>query len=464
MNKRLVVLCVLTANLCAATLDTWAQSAASNRINGVAEFLLDRANENAAAMLQRDMKSNRLLKCYLPETYKSATSGNLQLLLQSGPEIWKRSVESDLKNFGAHLLLNKISSGTFKAWSSGIEDQYIGVLRNVTVQVDGKGFEVTSIPLNAPPEVKAAVNSFYPDYLKAQETIKGIISNLEAARSASSDCPAAPVAPALKEISEVIGDLRMQMARFQKADIALKAPVILSEAAIYDSIASLDVVDQRLKYYQDRIEQIHREGTLVVQMFKLDELIRDSIQSGENPLIAASAVREYDRFSRYALSLATLSEAESTTQAKAVLRQLALPPVNFAAKREHAANKVLISAYFGVGGGLEFLNRSTKGFGGLSVPVGLEYTRGLRRGSVSFMLAPLDFAHPINQIINSKGSSAEFKDIFAPGIYMGYGVEKLPIMLGVGYSQGPSLTTLQGGNRGRTFIFLGMDLPLLNLY
>jgi hypothetical protein len=465
MNRRISVLFLALAIPFTKPPAAIAQSATTNRINGVAEFLLERANENATAMLQRDMRASRLLKCYLPETYKSATSKNLQLLLQSGPELWKRSVEADLKNFGAHLLLNKISSGTFKTWSDGITDQYIAVLRNVTVQVDGKQYEVTSIPLTASAEVKASVNSFYPDYLKAQERIKNIVSQLEAARSSSpADCPSAPIVPALKEIAEVINNLKAQMARFQKSDVAFKAPVNLPEATFYNSLAALEVIDQRLKYYQARIDAIRREESLVVQMYKLDELIRDSIKSGENPLIAAAAAKEYDRFSRYALSLATLSEAESVGQAKAVLRQLALPPVSFTAKREVGANKVTISAYFGASGGVEVVDRASKGFGGLAVPLGLEYSRGLRNGSAGVMFAPLDFAHPINQVINARGSSAEFKDIFAPGVYLTYGFRELPLLLGAGYSRGPSLTATQGGNRGRGFMFLGMDLPLLNLY
>lgn len=440
-----------------------AMNPTENRINGVAEFLVERAHGNAVAMLQRDMKSNRFLKCYLPETYKSATSGNLQILLQSGPELWKRSVENDLQNFGTHLLLNKISSETFHAWIENIEAQYVTVLRSVTIQVAGKQIEVTSIPLKATAEERAAANSFYDFFVPAQNKIREVVAELETARASSTDCPSAPIIPTLKELGKIADDFKTQMKRFQKADVSFKSPVALPDASIHETIDALNRLDLRLKYYQDRIDEIRREGDLAVQMFKLDELIRDSIAAGENPLIAAS-VKEYDRFSRYALSLATLSTAESPDQAKAVLRQLAVPPVSYAIKREVNANKVMITAYFGAAGGQEFINGSSKGFGGLTVPLGLEYTRGYQKGSVSLLLAPLDFAHPVNQIVNARGSSAEFKDIFAPGAYLAYGFPDIPLLVGIGYSHGPSLTGDQQGNRGRGLAFVAMDLPLLNLY
>ena len=125
----------------------------------------------------------------------------------------------------------------------------------------------------------------------------------------------------------------------------------------------------------------------------------------------------------------------------------------------------MISAYFGAQGGVESTtNDGGKGFGGLTVPVGFEYSYGLNNGSVSVMLAPFDFAHPVNQIINNSEGSADFKDIFNPGLYISYGFKKLPLLVGTGYSRGPSITEVQEGNNGRYFLFIGLDMPLFNLY
>ncbi len=80
------------------------------------------------------------------------------------------------------------------------------------------------------------------------------------------------------------------------------------------------------------------------------------------------------------------------------------------------------------------------------------------------MLAPFDFANPVNKIINNSSGAADFKDILNPGAYISYGWKKLPLLIGVGYSRGPSITEIQESNNRRYFLFFGLDMPLFNLY
>jgi len=456
MKKRISVSTLLILGILFVR-NAWAESATSNRINGTAEFLLERAKATAIAMLQRDMKLNRYLQYYLPETYKSVTSDNLQLLLQSGPDLWKRSVEADLKNFGAQMLLSKVSTETFNQWASSLDKQYIELLRNVTVRIESETYPVDRIPLNASSEVKDTVNSFYTEYLKAQGRIRQVVSELQENQNAIA------INQALSEIGQIADDLSLQLMRFKRPDIVKIGAANMPNTVFYDSIAALKEIDQKYKYYQEKIDEIRREPALVVQMFRLDQLIRKSIASGDN-FVVVSSTREYNHFSRYALGLATLSEAESPEQVKSVLTQLALPPVSYAVKREIGVNRFMISSYFGVSGGVESVRGPEKGYAGLSVPVGLEYTHGWRRGCTGVMLSPVDFAQPVNHIINSQESSAEFKDIFAPGIYFTHGLPNQPIVVGFGYSYGPALTKVDEGNRGRGFLFIGLDLPLFNLH
>jgi hypothetical protein len=442
----------------------YAEDVTSNRINGISEFLLDRANDNFVYILQQRMESNRILQCYMPETYKYATSGNLQLLLQAGPKIWQESVENDLKNIGAQLIFNKFDPDTLEKWASDINNQYITALQNVTVEVDGERYPVDQLPLNASEELKDAVNSFYEDYFDAQEKIADIIKGIKNVRDqGSQDCPSTAyysIADILKDIKGAIESIDKQISSFDDTDAG-----ILSIAEFKENFMSFLVEHQRLEYYEKQIDLIRKEESLVVQMFKLDQLIRTSIKSNENPLISVSDMQEYNRFSHYALSFATLSEAKSSGQVKAVMKQLTLPPVSFAVKREPHARKFLVTAYFGMQGGLEFSsNQGDRGFGGLAVPVGFEYSYGLKKDVVSVMLAPFDFAHPINKILNSSEGSAELKDIFNPGIYLSYGFKKIPLVVGTGYSRGKSLTEEGGKNDGRILVFIGLDMPLFNLY
>lgn len=201
----------------------------------------------------------------------------------------------------------------------------------------------------------------------------------------------------------------------------------------------------------------------MVQTYKLEQLIHESIESNENPLISRSKIKDFEKFSRYALNLAMLSEAQSATQTKSIMRQLALPSASFSTKREQGAKKLMITAYFGGAGGVEF-SGNTKGYGGLTVPVGFEYSRGFAKGSASFMLSPLDFGHPVNQNINGGGNAPIFKDILSPGAYLMYGFKTVPVSMGMGCSYGPSLTSSDRRSRGRCFALLATDMPLFSFY
>lgn len=439
----------------------------TNRINGVAEFLMDRASANAMVILQREMRGNSLLRCYLPETYKSATSKNLQLLLQSGPELWRQSVESDLENFGAHYLLNRLSTETIKVWVDQTDAYYIAILQNTMVRVGGKEVPVDRIPLDADPKLRDTVNSFYSDYFKERDKLTALVASMSDAKPMKiGECPA-PILPEAEKLGEMVDGLKVQLARFQKSDVSFKASATVISAQkrnLSEGLLTLAAIDKKMKLYQREIEQIRNEPGLVVQMFRLDQLIRRSADAGDNPLISKSELKEYEQFSRYALSLATLSDSQSVSQAKSVMSQLAIAPVSFSVKRDPGVNKLMLSAYFGAAGGIEYSGKS-RGYGGLTVPVGLEYTKGLpdQYGSLSLMFAPLDLANPVNQNINKRAATAEFKDIFSPGVYLSYGFKELPLICGVGYSHGPSLT-VAGGNRGRGLLFIGLDMPLIKLF
>lgn len=444
-----------------------AQDAATSRINGVAEFLLERASANGLIVLQQNMKGNHLLKCYLPETYKSATSSNLQLLLQSGPEVWKRSVETDIKNFGVQLLLNRVSTTTLVASLDSMDARYVDALRMVRIRFQGKEYPVTEMGLQRPPpELEAAINSFYDSYTASRASLKIVISGIGTGQSVDVECPASSFTAVLRNVEDAVQGLSAQMARFQGADVVWRGPEgpnVSAATEFFNAFSSFTVLAGRLKYYQGRIDSIRREPSLVIQMFKLDELIRESLREKENALIPATAIKEYERFSQYALSLATLTEAQSPAQTKSIMRQLALPSVSFAAKRVPDSRKLMLSAYFAGAGGLEFSGRS-RGYGGLTVPVGFEYSLGRRSGSWSLMLAPVDLGHAVNQNINGRGNSAQAKDLLTPGAYLSYGVKNLPILMGFGYSYGPALTDPGRQNRGRGFAFIGTDMPLFNLF
>ena len=459
-----LVFCFLSAALLA-------QDATSNRINGVSELLLERANDNFMYILQEDMKANRLLKCYFPVTYQYVTSNNLQLLLQVGSNVWRQSVQKDLEDLGIQLLFKEIGPKELKNWVNVIDQEYLEMLQYVSVKYDSVIYPVNRIPLNAPPELRNIINGFYTYYLSAQSRINKIIDSIDSTQSNNCECSKqqyVSVNMVLENVGEAIDNIKKQAERYKETDIVWSGLQDSSRSIgtnFYRQFASLLEIDQRLKYYQEQIELIRKDSSIVVQVFKLDQLIRTSIESGENPFIDKSELREYNEFSRYALSFAVLSEAESKDQVKAVVQQLLLPPVSFAIKREPGARTFMITAYFGMQGGVEKVNnKDSKYFGGLFVPVGFEFSCGLKNGCISLMVAPFDFANPVNQIINSDEGVAEFKDILNPGAYLSYGFKRIPLVLGAGYSKGQALTAKADGYHDRYLAFLALDMPLYNLF
>lgn len=457
-----------------SSFNSHAQDATTNRINGMAEFLYDRANDNLVYILQQDIKANTLMKCYMPQTYAFATSSNLNLLLQSGPEVWKKSVELDLRNFGAQLILKNTSPTVVKQWLGQINDQYIEATQRIAIVYKGTPYAVNIQHKDAPKELTALINSIYDDFNLARDNISAIVKNLET--QPKSQCPNnnayASIGLILQRVGEAIEDLQNQIAKLDKTEIVYSDKSVQTESigrTLYDTVLTLKSTNEDLDSYHGRIQEIRQEASLVVQVFLLDQLIRESIQANKNPLLPADDFNKYDRFNEYALSFALLTEAQSSEQVKAIMQELTLPPVSFAVKRQRGGRKTMLTAYFGMQGGVESPdNELKKEFGGLSVPVGLEYSYGLNNdfldGAFSIMVAPLDFAHPINQIINNQEAAVEFQDIFNPGIYLSFGFARVPVVLGVGYSRGPTVTQIEQANSGRYFGFIALDMPLFNFY
>lgn len=144
-----------------------------------------------------------------------------------------------------------------------------------------------------------------------------------------------------------------------------------------------------------------------------------------------------------------------------------MPAVSFGIKRQPQESHLMINAYLGYSAGTESVpddSEYEKSFSGLVAPLGLEYSYGLPSGgSLSIMVAPFDFAHPINLEWQDKEESVEFSDIVVPGVYFSYGLSKKPITFGIGYSRGRALRT-ESDLEGRIMAFVAFDMPLFRLY
>lgn len=432
--KRVIASLLCVFILFSNTIHANNQLQSAYRIDGVAKFLLERANDNFMFILQENMKENPILECYLPQTYLYATSSGLPLLLQSGSGVWREVVEKDLKNFGLRLIYRTASANELKAWSSKLRDAYLNMLNTIELKVDQTYYPVNQLPLDAnttQPKLVEAVNSFTNDYEEAQSNIDAIIEKIRQMKDPKpGECPSIDYIAELDKVKIIINKLEQQLERAAQSDVRFTDQADNQEvgSTVMTQLAKLIIVSDTMQNCKKEIEAIlDSHDDLTVQMFKLDQLIRQSIKSGNNPLISEKNPVDYERYSRYALSFAALSEAESSEQVQSIMQQLTIPPVNFGIKRHRGANMFLITAYFGLTGGMESTGTEHRsGYGGLSVPVGFEYSHGLSEGVLSVMIAPLDFAQPVNKILNDEENSAQWKDIFNPGVYLSYGFKKYP--------------------------------------
>ncbi len=473
MNWRNGILIIMVAIL-VSSVPVSAQNE-GNRIEGVAKFLEKRANEDAVLILQQKIKKDHLFQCLFPNTYAVIASNNMDLFLQSGHEVWKQSVDADLNVIEERLILQTIDQKLVEKKLHAMNNEYAKALKDIRIRYQGRAYSLKEIANNpdSPKELLNTAHTISVPYGKASAKLKKVIHTLgDYDVTSSSECPKISTQVVL-DLQSAVSDLRAQAQRLLKPDVTWAVPTTSTGSVaqnIVPSSATLNISDftdiaAGLTQYQEKILNINSSTETVARMFQVFQLIDNSLNS-DHPLLPQE---DYDRISRYGLSLAILSDAKSPDQAMSVMEQLALPSTSFLAKRKGGANSLFLTAYFAGASGGE-IARQSKGYGGLTVPVGLELSHGLAQNhiwgllqkdsSISLMLAPVDFGYPVNQDINNYGGTAKWKDILAPGAYLSYGLKNYPVVFGVGYSYGPSLVGSDGIERSRCFAFIGLDMPL----
>ena len=462
--------------------------ATSNRIQGIADFLLERANDNYLFILATQIQENKIFQCYFPNTYNYAINGreSFKLLLMS-TDLWKRSVEKDLEALATREIYTVLSSGKAGDIDALLRDSYIELLQKTSISYEGQLYPLTSIPINAPQQLRDTINQFYTQANQAITTLTELKNDL---RLDSSGCVTAndsfgKFKEDLAKVTQALQLTRNQLKVFDdnKTKLVLaddyqryyKTPesIIKSlthiealgrnieQAQIFDSVPTVvNAVGAQVDRPQsERVSYLSR-------VIEIESIISEAIQSGINPLNLDVSSKDYARFRRYIISFAALADAESPESVKIVMQELTLPPVSFGLKREPGENNVFISAYVGLATGAESSESDgDKSYGGLFAPVGIEYSYGIPGyGSVSVMLAPLDFAHPMNLKLENKEEDIQVEDIIRPGLYLSYGLKKYPISFGLGASRGQALRTETNDSEMQYSAFVVLDMPLFQLF
>lgn len=447
----------------------------NDRIKGVTEFLWGRAQDNYFYIFEQNIKENSTFQCYFPNTYEYVASGDLKLLLTAGEEIWGESVSADVEAIMAQQAFQLTAKIGLKNIALNLTDRYTELLQNMEIEIGGESYRIDFIPLTASNEVRTGINQFYNNFVPARDKLLELNKQIEqqiAEQREIGDCTIKGVS--LDDIDKVIDDFKIAMNGFKQwledikragNKIKFLDNVRLDKMTADDLIKVFAKKMGRVQEYRDLLENVKNAKTHLKKVIATERLIREAIETGINPLGLSLQTKEYQRFRRYILLFAQLSDADSPEQVKAVLKEVTLPSVSFGMKREPQESHLMISAYLEYAAGVESAtNQSDKSFSGVIGPLGIEYSYGLRSGnSLSVMFAPFDFGHPINLELQGKDESVEINDIITPGIYFTYGLRKKPLAIGIGYSRGRGIRT-ESDSEDRILLFFAFDMPLFSIY
>lgn len=141
----------------------FASNNTSERISGVADFLIERANDNYLYIFQRKIQGNQQLSCYFPTTFDNLTIGgstSLKRLLTSR-ELWKESIQDDLEFLAIRSLAKEIES-TLKvsAGAVKISSKALDILNMLVLDVNGTRYSLSVNRFDVDDTTRDRINGF----------------------------------------------------------------------------------------------------------------------------------------------------------------------------------------------------------------------------------------------------------------------------------------------------------------
>jgi len=196
------------------------------------------------------------------------------------------------------------------------------------------------------------------------------------------------------------------------------------------------------------------------------------------------------KFAQVGTFMAEVSEANTSDEMAVVIENYALPSGSARIKKMSAWN-VALAAYVGPYIGVERikdvdpdLSDSEKEINtfGLTAPVGISVSKGFgckQRWSATLFASAIDIgaitAFRFKDSVTAQVPTIQLKDIISPGLFLSFGIPKVPISLNIGIQCGPNLRQVVQDSLGvsntysdnlyvRYSASLCVDIPLLNLY
>lgn len=456
----------------------------STLIDGVSQFLIERAETNMLYIFENKIKDNEQFACYFPNTRQRLEYNHLQEWMLFPTAIWKETIEKDIEVFAVRSLVSEVEEKLkLSEKAAELGDVYIRLTKDLAVEFNGQRYPLSGAYLRTDPAFDV-INGF--SYHLAE-----IVTALNNFRAYSTKCDSpnktfaefeASIAGLVK-FKDNIAAFRNHVKKYGK-DLRLAPEKLKAFCQSQDLEGDCSTEDKAMKLY---IKKLEAELLARYSETKLGVFVKkiEKIKNQFNALVAQAKKEtsytglvmlllddlknrdildqtQMQGLSRAALFFAAISDSKKPEQVKTVLEAYTLPAVSYYAKRE-PGNHVNITAYVGIAHGfyesdIPEPDEKTSVY----APIGLEFSRGLsNRSSLSIMLAPFDLAYPVTQKLNGNDADAELDDIFAPSVSFSYGFPELPLTMGLGYQQGRYITSVNK-NENRWLVFIAFDMPLFN--
>ncbi|MFC1747619.1 hypothetical protein ACFL2V_02310 [Pseudomonadota bacterium] len=451
-------------------------------IDGVADFLKERAEANMIYMFERKIKGNEKFQCFFPNTYNRIKRGSLQEWLLFPNQVWKETLVKDFEVFTVRSVASGMESQfDLSGKAVTLSSAHAIMLQNFDVIYDGKPYPIShnSMDKNAPElavingfsenlaEIYNALNAFRPytspcdsptyDFDAFKASVDGLINfkaNVDKFKT-HLETYGKDLRVSAENLSEFCKQNQLE-GDCSTSESAARLYLAKMKASLAErfSDSNLDKFVSDIKGIKSAVEEAEAQTTYTGMALKLLDKIEQRVDMDEVDL---------KRLSRGALFFANISDSNNPKEVTSILKAYTLPAVSFYSKREVGAH-VHITAYLGLASG-NYTSDAIKPDERTSIyaPIGLEVSRGLESGgSLSFMLSPVDFGYPVHQRLNGNENSSKLKDILAPSLTIAYGFNDLPITAGIGYQQGRHDTTINETEK-RWLAFLAFDMPLWTL-
>lgn len=144
----------------------------SARINGVADFLLERAQDTALYLYEQSIRDNKNLQCYFPTTYDTLNSyqqGTLKIFISSKAQ-WQNAIRNDMETLLVRSFAKEIEANVnFGNKQVPIANTVIGIMQQLDIRYTTTTGATAYSPLtvtmfDADPESRKKMQAFYQPF------------------------------------------------------------------------------------------------------------------------------------------------------------------------------------------------------------------------------------------------------------------------------------------------------------